>query len=396
MFRFILILFCLLTGFSWADLAQETLYLTWQQSPSTTMTIQWISTPQEKESIVFYAPVMNQQEWLKATGESFPFPQSPQYLIHRVELKNLKPNSEYRFKIAPSNTPYQFLTAPSELVKELKFVVGGDMYHDAMQYMAKTCQRAALTNPTFAVLGGDIAYAVKTRISKEQNERWIEWLKTWHSTMVTPRGNMIPVISALGNHDLIGQFGQSPAQAAVFTQLFPMPGKTVYNVLDFNNYLSIILLDSGHANPIEGAQTQWLSSALEKRKQVLHRFAVYHVPAYPSARKFQNKESELIRNHWVPLFEKFSLPVAFEHHDHAYKRTYPLLKGSVDSKGVVYMGDGGWGVEKPRKLRTKRKYFAKFAPARHFILVTLTPTQEIIKSIDDKGQVVDEYTKVVR
>jgi hypothetical protein len=389
--------FCLFFFFCqcWAaDLTQETIYLTWKQSPSTTMTIQWISPFVDKQSVVVYRPQEENSQWQSTKGESFPFPRSPQYLIHCVELKNLEPDRQYIFKVVPYQEEYQFLTAPSRLNQELRFVTGGDMYHDGIQLMAKTCQKAAQTNPLFALIGGDIAYAVKSlHVPFENIGRWIEWIKVWHAMMVTPQGNLIPVIAAIGNHDLIGQYDQTPNQAAVFSALFPMPGKQIYNVLDFNSYLSIVLLDSGHANPISGHQTNWLMSTLEERKSIPHRFAVYHVPAYPSVRHILNKQSVAIRHSWVPLFEKGGIQVAFEHHDHAYKRTYPLLKNRIHSQGVVYLGDGGWGVEKPRTRRTKRSYLAKFASARHFISVTLTPTQQNFRCINDQGHVVDEYTK---
>lgn len=390
--------FCLLflACYCCADLPQETIYLTWQQSPSTTMTIQWISSFEEKQSCVNYRPLKANEEWLKAAGEIHPFPQASQYCIHRVELKNLRPNTEYIFRVFPYVEEYRFLTAPSSLEKELRFVVGGDMYHDGISLLAKTCQKAAQTNPAFALVGGDIAYSVTSRYSLFQiTERWIDWIKVWHAYMVTPEGHLIPVIAAIGNHDLIGHYDQTPAQAAIFSTLFPMPGKRIYNVLDFDSYLSVFILDSGHANSIPGPQTNWLRTVLEERQQATHRFAIYHVPAYPSIRNFQNPQSVAIRNAWVPLFEKKGIQVAFEHHDHAYKRTHPLLKGRIHPEGVVYLGDGGWGVEKPRSIRIKRFYLAKFIPVRHFIAVTLTPYQQQFKCINDQGIVLDEYVQSV-
>lgn len=360
------------------------------------MTIQWVSPFQEKQTALIYRPRIGIGEWRKAVGEELAFPYASQYLIHRVELNNLQPNTEYVFKVFPYKEEYRFLTAPSCLDKELRFVVGGDMYHDGIQLLAKTCQKAAQTNPTFALVGGDIAYAVQSHhLPVQLIDRWIDWIKVWHTHMVTPQGDLIPVIAAIGNHDLIGEFDQTPTQAAIFSALFPMPGKCIYNVLDFNSYLSIFILDSGHANSIAGQQTNWLRTALGERRQSTHRFALYHVPAYPSVRNFQNKHSAAIRKFWVPLFEKEGLQAAFEHHDHAYKRTYPLLKNRIHPQGVVYLGDGGWGVEKPRKLRSKHFYIAKFASARHFIAVTLTSSQQYFKCINDQGQVLDEYVQPV-
>jgi len=384
--------FLVLISSCWADLAQETVYLTWQQSPSTTMTIQWISSNRDKQSIVTYRPRSATKEWLKVTGESLGFPQASQYLIHKVELRDLQPNTEYVFRVISHPEEYQFLTAPKNLDKEIRFVVGGDMYHDDISFMRQISQKAAQTIPLFALIGGDIAYSVTSGyFGLQQINRWIDWIKAWHTDMVTPQGNLIPVISAIGNHDLNGGFNQTPAQAAIFSALFPMPGHSIYNVLDFDSYLSIFILDSGHATPIAGKQTDWLRSVLGERQKVPHRFAIYHVPAYPSIRDFKNKYSEAIRNSWVPIFEQLGIQVAFEHHDHAYKRTHPLQKGRIHPDGVVYFGDGGWGVEKPRVLKWKYPYLAKFASARHFIAVTLTASEQQFKSLGDQGQIFDEY-----
>jgi len=356
------------------------------------MTIQWISSFEEKQSLVTYRSCQAEGTWLNAMGEALPFPQASQYLIHRVELQNLSPKTEYLFKLLPYKEEYHFTTAPSHLEKELHFVVGGDMYHDEIEIVTKICQKAAATNPTFALVGGDIAYAVRSPI--QEIERWVDWVKMWHATMVSPEGRLIPVIPAIGNHDVVGQFDQTPAQAAVFSTLFPMPGERIYNVLDFDSYLSVFILDSGHANPIAGQQTNWLKASLEQRRHVIHRLALYHVPAYPSVRDFQNGYSTTIRYFWVPLFEREGIQVAFEHHDHTYKRTHPLLNHRIDPQGVLYLGDGSWGA-KPRACSEDRPYLAKCLSIRHFIAVTLSPSQQRFRCVNEEGQVLDEYVQSI-
>jgi hypothetical protein len=59
-----------------------------------------------------------------------------------------------------------------------------------------------------------------------------------------------------------------------------MTGYQGNNVLDFGSYLSIILLDSQHTHPIEGAQTHWLFHTLEKRQHIPHKFALYQGSEY--------------------------------------------------------------------------------------------------------------------
>ena len=81
--------------------------------------------------------------------------------------------------------------------------------------------------------------------------------------MVTPDGCLIPMLPAIGNHDVSGRFDQTPATSTVLLHPFPMPGPKVYNVLDFGNYMSILLLDSSHTHPVGGKQAGWLANTVE-------------------------------------------------------------------------------------------------------------------------------------
>lgn len=348
--------------------------------------------PHEEGSIVTYRKQGSEEPWHKATGRAAPLPYAPHYLLHQVELTDLAPGTTYQFKVLPYTEEALFATAPSTLEQSFSFVEGGDLYHGNRALMVNTCRLAAAQRPLFAVLGGDLAYAVRgSRASRQDSAKWIDWLRVWHETMVTPEKRMIPIIAAIGNHDVIGLYDQTPIKAATFAALFPRPEGSLYRVIDFRHYLSLILLDSGHASPIEGEQTEWLKHVLSQRSGVLYRFPLYHVPAYPSVGPIEFKQSALIRRNWVPLFEQIGIGIVFEHHDHAYKRTYPLVKGEKQVGGVVYIGDGAWGVKKARIPTSRRSYLASFASIRHFFNVTLTPTRAVINAIDDTGQLIDTY-----
>lgn len=390
---FFLSLQFLLKSIGFADMATETLYLTWQRDPETTMTLQWLTPPDQTNDEVLFKTSCS-VDWIEVKGTHFLLSKSKNYLLHRLELTDLTPQTVYQIKL--KDKIFSFHTMPKELNPSLKFIVGGDMYHDAtVERMEQTCRQAATSDPDFVVIGGDIAYAVSTLSAKENIERWVSWIRAWNKCMISTKGELIPVIAAIGNHDVPGQYGQSPKQAEVFCNLFPTPENKVYRVLDFGSYMSFFLLDSGHANPIEKEQTKWLKSALKVRQNITHKFAVYHVPAYPSIRKFNNKYSAAIRHNWVPLFENYGIQLAFEHHDHAYKRTFPLLKNRPHIEGVVYLGDGAWSVDEPRCLKSSKRlsYISKFVPSRHFIVVTLTKDQQSILAISDEGKVLDEFSQ---
>jgi hypothetical protein len=254
----------------------------------------------------------------------------------------------------------------------------------------------AAQDPAFAVIGGDIAYSVTGRFgfAKDNMQRWLDWLAAWKKTMVAPDGRLIPLLPAIGNHEVKGGFGKTPEAAPFFYALFAMPGPQGYNVLDCGDYLALFLLDSGHTHPIDGEQAHWLYHALEARQGMPHKLAVYHVPAYPSVRAYNSDTSPQVREFWVPIFENFGLHAAFEHHDHAYKRSYPILNGRPDPKGVLYIGDGGWGVVHPRipKKPGQLWYLAKTVQESNVILVTLLPgSKRTYKALDPLGHTIDEY-----
>lgn len=374
-----------------------TVYLTWQRDPTTTMTIQWISSPDDTSNQVSYRKT-DDNNWETASGTETPLPYGFKGLIHRVELTNLLPETDYFFRLFGSDKEYKFQTMPLYLDRPIRFVEGGDIYHDDITYVKEMNALAVKFNPDFALLGGDIAYAGHSSGSRAENgKRWLTFLSTWSETMIAEDGRLIPMIPTIGNHDLNGRYGQTPAQALFFYALFAMPGPQGYNVLDFGNYLSIIILDSGHTHPIDGAQTAWLEKTLADRKEIQTKFALYHVPAYPSVRPFDGKINVLIRKNWVPLFEKYHLTAAFEHHEHDYKRSYPILVDTIDPTGVIYLGDGAWGVEHPRlsKTRSQAWYLAKTAPARHIIEVTIEKNQRQYDAIDSEGQTIDSYSQTL-
>ncbi len=373
----------------------KAVYLTWQHDPCTTMTVQWLSDLTQESNDLWYQKE-GQEEWHIALGNHSPLPKKMPYLLHRVELTGLTPGTTYHFKTGNwDNATHKFNTLSGKPAEELRFVVGGDMYHDEIEPLVEMHHQAAKHDPHFALVGGDIAYASTSKVGQSSPEdgRWIEWLAAWNKHMVTPSGFMIPFIPAIGNHDTNGRFRQTPKEAPFFYALFPFPGEAGCNVLDCGESLSIFVLDTHHTHPVEGKQAAWLEAALNERKLVKDKFALYHVPAYPSVRKFKGIKHTAIRKHWVPLFEQGGITACFENHEHTYKRSYLLKGGKIDPAGILYLGDGAYGVKNPRvpKNLKRERYLATASARRHFILVTLKNGQRLYQAIDSQGKVFDEY-----
>ena len=236
------------------------LYLQWQRDPTTTMTIHWHTT-NSADSLLQYREA-KANAWRDANGSSVPMPDTDSgRAIHTVELTGLIPKTDYLFRFGAESREFKFRTMPKDLSTPIRFVEGGDVYHQK-DWMDNMNSLAAKFDPSFVVIGGDIAYANNRDTKIENVQRWYDFLDSWKRTAVTPDGRLIPLLPSLGNHEVKGFWGKTPEDAPCFYALFSMPGKQGYNNLDFGNYLSLFLLDSGHTHPIDGAQTDWLNSAL--------------------------------------------------------------------------------------------------------------------------------------
>jgi hypothetical protein len=354
------------------------LYLSWYDNPATTMTIQWHTPPGESDAIRLELP-----DGIKSfTGTHYPFPNEP-LVIHTVQLQDLKPDTEYTFQITNSPKKYKFRTAPLNLEQPLRFVVGGDLYLSP-ELFRKMSQTVVAQDPLFAAVGGDLAYAVEnpSLFSNKPTTRWRAFLADWTKSLQTPSGRLIPLLVVSGNHDL------TPDLSELFFTLFNFPQKTLYRMVDFGSYLSLILLDTGHLSPITGLQTEWLQETLSKRASLPYLFAVYHVGAYPSFYSFEGKAPNKIRTNWCPLFDQYGVQAAFEHHSHTYKRTFPLKAGQKAPSGTIYFGDGCWGV-KPRKVRDAW-YLEKSGSKNHVYLIEMTGGTAKVSAIGLNGELIDK------
>ncbi len=393
-------------------------YLTWQRDPVTTMTVHWHTDWKNgfADSVLEYRSTRSgaSTAWQRANGQAQQMPFTDR-MVHTVELTGLTGDTPYEFRFGrltardpdgallfnAYGTTHRFRTLPATLSRPVKFVSGGDIYGGATtDLMANMCRAAARQDPDFALLGGDIAY-----VNNEPKAagRWFDFFKIWGETMVTTEGRIIPIVTAIGNHEVHGDSyevrggaparGVSPDRALFFYTLFSFPGRPGYNALDFGNYLSVIALDSFHTNPVPGPQTDWLRETLAKRRNVPYVVPMYHVPAYPSYRPYAGAVSVAIRANWVPLFDEAGVRFAFENHDHTYKVTHPMRGGEKHEAGTRYLGDGAWAVN-TRTLPSAetRPYLSHAHEKNHVFVVTLNPDRADFRAIDPTGTEFDKFT----
>lgn len=369
----------------------DTLFLTWQRDPTTTMTVQWVGPASAPPAILVAAAARSAAPWKATPAASRPFPFTD-LRVFWAELTGLTPGTDYRFRIGTAPQSYAFRTMPARGTNTLTFVSGGDCGVNA--HVAAVNILAARQDPHFALIGGDLAYD-----NGKSPQAMLGFLRNYSRYMIDTQGRLIPMVACIGNHEVDGGYGKSRSAAPLFLSLFDgLFHDTTYAALDFGDYLSLVLLDSGHVAAIAGAQTDWLDGTLRQRVQRPHLVVANHVPAYPSYRPPDGADGTGAgnRQHWVPLFEKHNVDFVLEHHDHTFKRTHPLRNGHVDRDGIVYLGDGSWGQLRAPIGPESRPYLAATGQAYHVTLHRFEENRRVHQALAESGQVVDVCTTVKR
>ena len=378
----ILAILCLLLSTScWSQ--PRHLYLTWERqntANSQTIVFQTLDKATNPKVEIF----------VKKGGKPKVFPAKTVRLgnhsrrIHRVTITGLTAKTIYKFRAGDKRygmSPWRtFKTLPKD-DSPLKVITGGDLYshRETVQLLAVGRTRA----PDVALIGGDISYAdgKLNRIAF-----WDQWLDNWQNYMNGKNGRIVPMILAIGNHEVNGAFGRTKSQAPFYFGFFPQGGEPYFR-RDLGSEIDLIVLDSGHVTSHQSQRT-FLESSLAK-SQARFKVALYHVPCYPTHRPYEEQYSKQGRTHWVPLFDKYGLELALENHDHVFKRTHPLKGGKISSKGTVYLGDGCWG-RTPRRVSAKRWYHVKASPTEHIWLLQNQAQNLRCTAIDKRGLVFDQ------
>ena len=318
---------------------EEALF-TWTDSPSTTLNVIWLVEEDDPTDFkwgkqggeINRNAVIKRQSFYEKTLSfwglaldvkngrfSLPSLKNADVEVCQVQLTGLAPDTVYCVKLGKKE--FKARTLPAKRPDRISFVTGGDMMHKP-EWHEDGVKAMASRSPDFALLGGDLAYA-----NGQDWKRWLDWIEIYADHARLPDGLSIPFVVAIGNHEVIGGYGQIPEKAPLFFNLFPFPQENdATYIIDMYEDLSVLVLNSNHTRPVED-QVEYIEQVLSLRKTRKHLFALYHFPAYGIVKGgLGNPISQSMRKHWTPLFDKYGLDAAFENDHHVYKRS-KLIKG---------------------------------------------------------------------
>ncbi len=367
------------------NFAPDTLFLTYAGDPTTSVRVQWLGQPGDGETV--HVTELDGIDWTPVRPTSKPFPLTD-LRVFRADLTGLRPGTEYQFRLGDAEVPHRFHTCPATATDAFSFVSGGDCGTNS--HTLASNRIAARQDPYFAVVAGDLGYdnGLLAPVA-------VQFVRNWSATMIDTQGRLVPLVAGLGNHEVLGGYAKSREMATFFFPLFEgLYPERSYATLDVGDYLSLVVLDTGHVSPIGGEQADWLARTLKARQDRPHLIVANHVPAYPSFRPPTADNGTAgtgdgNRTHWVPLFETYRVDAVLEHHDHTFKKTHRLTGGRKDANGVLYLGDGSWGRLRPPKPPEKRDYLRTVSESYHLSLHRLEGERRFHLALGDTGKVLD-------
>ena len=301
----------------------------------------------------------------------------PDY-FHHAHITGLKPDTNYHFVLESDgkrSKPLYFRTAPASGT-DFTIIHGGDSrsgHHARCKMNLVIAAYARDPNVLCFAHGGDFI---------DSGGRWSHW-RLWlsqHELTTAPDGRVLPIIPTFGNHD--------GGREKTYFDVFGLDHQTQkVHVTHLGKDVAIVTLDTNHA---ASEQVEWLEKQLsELRPKTKWLLVQYHRPMYPAV-----KDPARYAPIFVPMFEKYNIDIALESDGHCMKRTVPIRNGKKDPTGIIYVGEGGLGVNQrnPDPNRWFIKEGGKTGSAHHVMQLDLSDDALRCRFVLMDGSIWDDIT----
>ena len=289
-----------------------------------------------------------------------------QYFVH-ANLDRLRPGRTYYYFIGHDGwdvkgnvTSVRSFTTAASRREPFTFTAFGDqgISYDAVA----TTGLIRAQNPVFHLHAGDISYAEGGGgglLTDNYDPR------VWDSffSQVEPVASSVPWQVAMGNHEIETWYSPDGYGGQFDRFALPQENKAYYSFtygnvavlsLDVNDVSNELPANLGYSG---GKQTAWLDkqlAAYRKRADIDFIVAFFHHCAYCTCDSHSSEGGA--RTNWAPLFDKYSVDLVINGHNHIYERTDPIKAGAATGKapigatvhaaqqGTTYITAGGAGV----------------------------------------------------
>ncbi len=373
----------------------ERLILTLTENPSTSQAVTWrtcakVGSPKAQIAAVADSPALkNDLRTINALSEEVRLGNDKLVYHYSAVFEALKPDTLYAYRVGTDDhwsEWNQFKTARAGH-DPFRFVYLGDPQEDVKSMCSRIFRAAYKKAPdaAFWLFVGDLV---------DNGDKDEEWAELFYALGWIPR--MTPMILLPGNHEYPDKRYLQDKDYKLFhlwRPHFTLPEngpqgleESAYSI-DYQGVRFVML----NGNEKIEEQAGWLDKILSENPQ-LWTIVGIHQPVYSTAKY---RDSAKLRNQLVPIFDKHSVDVVLQGHDHTYCRTYKIKNGfrvEDNEKGTVYViSNSGPKLYEVRthdkalmtRIETGRQLFQVIHIDRHLLSY---------ESFDVMGEVYDSFT----
>lgn len=311
------------------------------ESPANGMTVTWRTTGENNNS---FADIAVAGDWINfaenaqriiASSEKVLLDNNQAVFSHSVVFKELKPSTLYAYRVGSASGLSewnQFRTA-SDKHESFSFIYLGDPQNEIKEYVSRIFRAAYKETPdaAFWVIAGDLT------TEPTLDSLWDEF---FYAAGFIPSST--PIMPVPGNHEYrknpkVKNDSKEKRITPMWRPHFTLPENGVKGLEETSYYFDYqgarFIMLNGTEN-IED-QIEWLDELLSRTKSKW-KIVIVHQPVYSTGKDRDNPE---YREKLTSVYDKHSVDLVLQGHDHTYGRTYKVKGNKVVSsneQGTVY------------------------------------------------------------
>lgn len=302
---------------------------------------------------------------------------------NKVTLTDLTPGTTYYYQVGDGTTwsDTQSFKTPAANAKATNFFILGDIQSSNTSNLARVLDelKKSETAYDFALQTGDAIDDVTAYV-----KNWRPFLTTVNSDKL----NGVDLIHVLGNHEYYGD-----ADGKISKAIYDLPDSRMnsWYSMEYGN-VCVVVVNHKNTGKNGGLVEATAQIAEQLKTDCAWKVLVAHEPIYGT-------ESVSATPEILESIEKAGFDFVFGGDDHAYARTYPMIRGEKQTEnsrnGVVYFVCGDLSG-KSNKFEN-REYYACAKPHTEYegmyLTVQATEASFTVKAIKYDGTELDSYTK---
>lgn len=311
-------------------------------------------------------------------------------------MQHLQPDTAYEYRICNDEgeeTGWFSFTTTKEELNQYKVLIFGDSQSVDYSVWGQMAQIAWNQNK-------DAAFFVNMGDLTDNGQAWFQW-RDWqyNADILTSH---LPFAPVLGNHEAYSmewKFAYPYTYKALFAVPYGSPqgqSRLTYS-FDYGDvhYVSLNTdYEELHAQDPDMLTNEaaWLDADLAAAKKAGKRLIVMmHRPPWDSP---YHGVLDSNGKCFMPIFDKYDVPLVFTAHDHCYERTVPVKNDTQAETGTIYIATGRSGTESWDAARRKPTDVVYYNPMDMPMYLTLQvePKDFRVTAFKNDGTIIDTTT----